>query len=191
VIESSPSQGRGEDPLAVFLNTQAGQLGRYIAQRVRGDAQAVRDLWQETITQLVAYHEKHGALPPLPGAVGLLYRIAHCRIVDYYDRGRRTDLPVSDEELLARAAACAEVLDEAVTRRVDLAQALKRLTPPQVRALTLVYIDDMEYARAAEVMGISVNGVKAHLSSAKTRARRLFELTGYGIDPTSGEGGTQ
>lgn len=194
MTENDSVRAGGEESLAAFLEAQAGPLERFIASRVRGDAQAVEDVLQETLMDLVAYHDRKGGLPAGEEAIRLLFTIAKRRVVDWYGRTGKADLYLSDAALLADAAAGAdlidELIDETVIRRVDVARALARLTPPQQRALVLVYVDRLEYRTAAAVMGLSIDGLKTHLRSAKARARQLDELTGYG-KPVGAEGGAQ
>jgi RNA polymerase sigma factor (sigma-70 family) len=166
-------------------------LERFIAGRVRGDPQAVEDLFQQTIMYVVAYHDREGGLPAGEEAIRLLFKIAQRRIINWYERAGKADLYPSDAALLTEAAASVELIDEIVARRLDVARALVRLTPLQQRALVLVYVDDQDYQLAAAVMGISINGLKKHLRSAKARARQLDELTGYGKAPAGAEGGAQ
>lgn len=184
-------QEDGEDPLATLLNAHIQSLAAFVARRVRGDAQAVEDLTQLTLEHVVAYHDRKG-LPPGDEAVWLLYKIAERRVYDWYEqrstRITKAILCPTDSELLTEAVAGVEPLEETVARRVDVARALAQLTPPQQRALVLVYVDSLPCQTVAAVMGISVDGVKGHLKRARRRARNLNELIGYRA-PASAEGG--
>jgi RNA polymerase sigma factor (sigma-70 family) len=180
----------GEELLAAFLEAHVGSLEKFIAGRVRGDAYAVEDLLQQTIMYVVASHDREGGLPAGEEAVRLLFTIARRRIINWYERNGKADLYPSDSALLAEAVVNVDLIDETVIRQVDVARAMAQLTPRQQRALVLVYFDDLDYRTAAAAMGISVDGLKKHLSSAKARARQLDELTGYG-KPVSAEGGAQ
>lgn len=190
MTEHNSTKESGEDSLEGFLNLNADSLERYIRSRVRGDDSAVEDLFQQTILHLVAYHGARG-LPDGDEAVRLLFTMAYRRVVDWYDRAGKIDLYPPDAELLADATLEIEPrkgFDEEIVRQVDIERALRQLTPLQQRALVLVYIDGMDYRTAATIMGLTINGLKTHLRSAKARARQLGELTNYG-KPASAEGG--
>jgi RNA polymerase sigma-70 factor (ECF subfamily) len=191
VTEDNILEEGSERVLAALLERHTQALRAFIARRVRGDTQAVEDLTQLTLLHVVAYHDRQG-LPPGDQAVRLLYKIAERRVYDWYEqrstRTKKTVLCPSDSELLADAVSAVELLEETVTRRIDVERALARLTPPQQRALVLIYVDGLPYQTAAAVMGISLDGVKGHLQRATLRAQQLDELIGYRA-PASAEGG--
>lgn len=189
MTENDSAKKNVEASLDVFLDQNADSLARYIRSRVRGDVSAVEDLFQETILHLVAYHGARG-LPDGDEAVRLLFTMAYRRVVDWYDRAGKIDLYPPDAELLADATLEIEpstAFDVEIVRQVDIERGLRRLTPPQRRALVLVYIDGMDYRTAATIMGLTVNGLKTHLRSAKARARQVNELTNYGNRPAPKE----
>lgn len=169
------------------LAAEANALHGYIARRVRGDAHAVQDLLQCSLMQMLAYLVHRGPLDR-DEFVRILYRIAQRRIIDWYERAGRMLLCPSDDVLLAEAAARVDIdLVDGVAARVDIERALSQVTPQQRRVLVLTYLDGLDRRTAAAIMGISVDGVKKHLASAKARARQLDELAGYGRPNASGE----
>ena len=80
------------------------------------------------------------------------------------------------------AAAPLDGLDEpvheplaAVPERLDLEQALARLSPPLREVLLLVGVEEYTYAEAAQILGIPVGTVMSRLHRAREQLRMALE----------------
>lgn len=62
-----------------------------------------------------------------------------------------------------------------VDARLDLAAALKRLSPEQRIAIALLYGEDMSVAEIAAVTGVPIGTVKSRLSAARQALRTFME----------------
>ena len=62
------------------------------------------------------------------------------------------------------------------SHRVDIAAALKTLSPKQRTATILYYLGDQSIPTVADAMGISEGTVKAHLAQARKKLREALEV---------------
>lgn len=88
-----------------------------------------------------------------------LYRIAHNAIIDYH-RTKKETAPLKSEMLLPDQANLPE--DSIVSQERDqmLRQALTKLRPTYQQVLSLRFLNGLDYAETAEVLGRKVNTVR-------------------------------
>lgn len=114
--------------------------------------------------------------------VGPLFVIARRMIADWYERQNNVpDLP-GDDILGVRIAQIAQDRPNALGRadlRADLTKAINRLTPRQRTALQLYYVDGLDRSAAAQLMDITVDGVKKLISAALKSLRAAQDLANY------------
>jgi RNA polymerase sigma-70 factor (ECF subfamily) len=141
---------------------------RAVAFRLLGDRDRMDDVLQEV------YVKAFRALPRFNGGSALgtwLYRITYNACMDDLRR-RPATTPVSwdDEQGRSLVDAGAGPADIAV-RRQDLSAALDRLPPDQRTAVLLVDAYGLDYADAAEVLGVRAGTIGSRLSRARAVLR--------------------
>lgn len=141
---------------------------RALAFRLLGDRDRMDDVLQEV------YVKAFRSLPRFKGDAALgtwLYRITYNACLD--DLRRRPKLAAGDldDQLADPAAGPADI----AVRRSDLAAALDRLPPDQRTAVLLVDAYGLDYADAAEVLGVRVGTIGSRLSRARTVLRAALE----------------
>ena len=168
VDPSVVARARGGDPAAFtdLVRHYDGRL-RALAFRLLGDAPRTDDVLQE------AYVKAFRSLDRFRGDASLgtwLYRITYNACLDELRRGRPV---VPLEEASPHAAVSSDPAGTAVARR-DLAAALAQLPADQRAAVVLVDAEGMDYAEAAEVLGIPKGTVASRLHRAHATLRRLL-----------------
>jgi RNA polymerase sigma factor (sigma-70 family) len=68
--------------------------------------------------------------------------------------------------------------------RLDLEQALGRLSPALREVILLVCVEEMAYAEAAAVLGVPVGTVMSRLSRAREQLKRLMDDPASSAAPT-------
>jgi RNA polymerase sigma-70 factor (ECF subfamily) len=130
---------------------------------VRDPAEA-EDVTQETFLRLWTKARDYDRVARL---TTWLYRIAHNLAVDRLRaRGRLENLEDPDVEPAPDSARAPELL-ESKQRAESLAAALDALPPRQASALTLVHLQGMSGAEAAEVLGLSAEALESLLSRGR------------------------
>jgi len=136
---------------------------RALAFRLLGDRDRMDDVLQE------AYLKAFRALPQFKGASALgtwLYRITYNACLDDLRR-RPAVAPVNYDADRAEAIADRHVGPaEVAVERDDLATALDRLPTDQRAAVMLVDAYGLDYAEAAEVLGVRAGTIGSRLSRA-------------------------
>ncbi len=141
---------------------------RALAFRMVGDRDRMDDVLQE------AYVKAFRSLPRFKGEAALgtwLYRITYNACID--DLRSRKDA-VSLDDRIETADGRPGPDDVAITRG-DLAAALNSLPPDQRAAVLLVDADGMDYAEAAEVLGVAEGTIASRLSRARSALRAVLE----------------
>jgi RNA polymerase sigma-70 factor, ECF subfamily len=141
---------------------------RAVAFRLLGDRDRMDDVLQD------AYVKAFRALPRFKGHSALgtwLYRITYNACLDDL-RKRPAMAPVSyDDEHGPEPVDQGSGPAEIAVRRQDLAVALDRLPPDQRTAVLLVDAYGLDYADAAEVLGVRVGTIGSRLSRARAVLR--------------------
>lgn len=164
------------DPRLAVYREQHPRLVGYVGRRVR-DESAVADICQQV---WVAYFRRswQGYEDP----VAPLFVIARRRVADWFEKaGKAAELPGDAflYEVLDRGRDGEGEESDRAAARMDVQQALARLSERQRQAVTLRYIDDLDRGSAAELMGIGVEGLKKLISAAMQELRAMPELQGY------------
>lgn len=170
------------DAFAVLFNRYADDIHRYAARRL--GTEAADDLMAETF--VIAFQQRRRydvsrpqARPWLYGIVTNLvgqHRRAEARRLKALSRVATTS-PAEGEPLADRVAAKVS----AESTRGRLAGALAALPARHRDVLLLIAWGDLDYAEAAEALGVPVGTVRSRLHRARTGLRR--ELGGS--DPTA------
>ncbi|WP_197284952.1 RNA polymerase sigma factor [Sciscionella sediminilitoris] len=156
-----------------FYAAHRRKVYNVIARRV--EAGAVEDLfsqaWMTFLERWERYREYDNPEAPL-------MKIVRTTCKDWYRRrsSKVVEIPLDDQAL--RAIPLPLPADVEPDTFIDLHTAISRLPTRQREALILKYIDDLQRDTVAELMGITVNGVKKLLSAAMRTLRTDPAITG-------------
>lgn len=148
------------------------RLRPYVARRVRGAAD-VDDVVQEVFVRLqrglsgLRDGERFG---------GWVYRIAEHAVADHLRGRARHPLapPDNDEVSMAADLGTAEpTLDADLTECVAL--FVSRLSSPYREAITLTDLQGLTQKDAAEMLGVSLSGMKSRVQRGREHIRRMFD----------------
>jgi RNA polymerase sigma-70 factor (ECF subfamily) len=153
-------------------NELEARLRPYVARRVASAAE-VDDILQ---TIFVRMHQGLSGLKDGERFGGWVYRIAEHVIVDSA-RARAREPLVSVEEVPERtnpdAADDSEALQAALGECVALFVA--RLPSPYREAVTLTELQGLTQSEAADMLGISLSGMKSRVQRGRARIREMFD----------------
>lgn len=162
--------------LEQLFRDAADDLARYFSRR-HGDAEASRDLVQDTFVEMAKGLEK-GARPESPRAY--LFGIARHVSRAAWKRGYR-EREVLLPNIQTEAAPEAQVPDD---DRLDLArEAIETLSASHREVLDLRFTHQLSYAEIAEALGIPVGTVRSRLHHAIGSVRQ--RLAGEANAPRS------
>ncbi|MGV9942460.1 RNA polymerase sigma factor [Streptomyces sp. NPDC003401] len=167
------------DPRAAFYRAHHPKLVGYIRRRI-GDQGEAEALAQETWIAFLRRFDYYQQVYDNP--VGPLFVIARRKVADWHKGQEKVpDLP-GDDGLGERLAQIAQDRADAIGLaglRIDLSRAVARLTPRQREALQLRYVDGLDRRAVAELMGITVDGVKKLISTAVRTLHTAQDLAAY------------
>lgn len=158
---------------AVPWSDVAERLRPFVARRV--PPSEIDDVVQDV---LVRMHRGLSGVREDDRFAAWMFQIARNAITD---AGRkRARAPVSPggelEEIPAQAAPSDDVDREAATALAGcVSMFVARLPSPYREALTLVELEGMTAREAAEMVGISVSGMKSRVQRGRAQLRELFE----------------
>lgn len=136
---------------------------RALAYRLLGDVILMDDALQE------AYVKAYRALPRFraESSVGTwLYRIVHNACIDLLRRQQQA------EPLFEGATDVVPALDGTVATRLDVEEALSRMSIDHRSVLVLVDALGFDYGDAAEVLDVPVGTIRSRLARARRAMRR-------------------
>jgi RNA polymerase sigma-70 factor (ECF subfamily) len=160
-----PSEARG-----AWRDIEA-RLRPYVARRVTSAAE-IDDIVQEILVRI------HGGLASLHDGERFgawVYRIAQHAIADAASaRARAPIVPVTElPEYVGNAA------DEAADLQLDLGECVAlfvaRLASPYREAITLTDLRGLTQKDAAEMLGVSISGMKSRVQRGREKIREMFE----------------
>lgn len=169
------------EAFAVILHAYEHLVAATLARRL--PAAEVQEVAQDTF--LRAYRALPGFRHDAPFRAWIL-KIARLAAMDHYRRRyRRRDIVMSDFDesgsigVEHAAQAVQSQLDEDARRRDDarqlLAAAMERLSPEDRAVLTLVELEEVPMAEAAEQLGCGLSAVKVRAFRARKRLKRHVE----------------
>jgi len=153
-----------------LMRRHAAPLRHYTLRLMKQEAEA-EDVVQETFLRL--WQRAADYKPQAARAKTWLYRIAHNLCIDRL----RAKKPVADldaDELPPQSASQAALLDE--KRRAErLGAALAELPERQAAAVTLVHLEGLSGAEAAQVLDVSEGALESLLSRARKAIKAKVE----------------
>ena len=147
---------------------------RYVFYRV-GDVATAEDLTSEVFVRLVEKidHFTYRGRPLL----AWLYTIARNLVTDHHRRtGQVTMLPL-DEQLVAETDDLEQAAERGLVQR-RLAAALPHLTEDQRQVIILKFVEGLNNAEVARILGKPVGAVKSLQHRALAALRRILERNG-------------
>jgi RNA polymerase sigma-70 factor, ECF subfamily len=155
----------------------SGRLRGFVGRRI-GDRDAADDVAQEVLLRL---HRKLGDLRSEERLDAFAYRIARNAIVDHYrSRAVAKEMPAGPDDVVARLDADRDTGEDGddPRGRQELASCLeplvRRLREPYREALLLTDLGTLSQVEAADVVGLSVPGMKARVQRARTQVHELL-----------------
>jgi RNA polymerase sigma-70 factor (ECF subfamily) len=160
-----PSEARG-----AWQEVEA-RLRPYVARRVASPAD-VDDVVQEVALRI---HRGTTELRDDERFGGWVYRIAQRAIVDLHRDRSRHPLPrAQSAELLEDAPGEADASIESDLGEC-VARFVARLPSPYREAVTLTELQGLTHKQAADMLGVSLSGMKSRVQRGRARIRRMFE----------------
>jgi RNA polymerase sigma-70 factor, ECF subfamily len=146
-------------------------LRPYLARRVASPAD-IDDLLQDIFVRM---HQSLGALRDEERFGGWVYRIANSAIIDKArQRARSPHASSSDDDPTAAPAEAGEDgLQSDLGECVSL--FVSRLPSPYREAITLTELEGLTQKQAAEMLGISLSGLKSRVQRGRDKIRYMFE----------------
>src|ERR671910_737600 len=155
------------------------RLRGFVGRRI-GDPHAADDVAQDVLLRL---HRSMGDLRAEDRLDALAYRIARNAILDHYrSRASAKETPARPDDLATRIDADCDTGQDpgADGPRQELASCLapliRQLPEPYREALTLTDLGKLSQVEAAQVVGLSVPGMKARVQRARAQVHE--SLTG-------------
>jgi RNA polymerase sigma-70 factor (ECF subfamily) len=143
----------------------------YFIRRMVQDADRALDVLQDV--WLTAFRRLHSLRSPAAFKTWL-YRIAHGKAVDIVRRERRESVISANSEL-EEAIADDETGSERFENAELVHRALEQLSLLHREVLTLRFLEDLELAEIAEIVGCTLGTAKSRLHYAKLALRRKVE----------------
>ena len=145
-------------------------LRPYLARRVASPAD-IDDLIQDIFVRL---HQSVATLRDEERFGGWVYRIAHSAIVDRArQRARTPAFEASDDLELGIEDEAADALHSELGECVAL--FVSRLASPYREAVTLTELEGLSQKDAAEMLGVSLSGMKSRVQRGRDKIRHMFE----------------
>ncbi|RYZ01336.1 MAG: sigma-70 family RNA polymerase sigma factor [Myxococcales bacterium] len=147
------------------------RLRPYLARRVASRAD-VDDVVQDI---LVRVYEGLGALRDEERFGAWVYRVANSAIIDRARRHARSSSSISSAESTVPAPSAAD--DEQLQSELGECVALfvGRLPSPYREAVTLTELQGLSQKQAAEMLEISLSGLKSRVQRGREKIRYMFE----------------
>ncbi|CAG0931984.1 ECF RNA polymerase sigma factor SigW [Thermoflexales bacterium] len=159
--------------LSELYNLHVDRIYQYIRYRT-GNEQTAEDITAEVflraIESLGGYNDQGAPF------IAWLYRIAYARIVDFWRRGKRQQTAPLDDPLLQDGLASTdEAIDVDFLQHRSLQKALRQLTDDQQNVIILKFMQSMNNAEIAQILGKTEGAVKALQRRALESLARLLE----------------
>lgn len=148
------------------------KLYRYAFYRL-GDAAAAQDVAGEVFVRLL--DTLRAGRPPQSTLSGWLFGVAAHLVADHFRRAPRESLEIL--EWFTSGTSAAQEAEERLQHQ-QVRAAMRQLTPEQQEVLALRFGDGFTLEQTAEIMGKSVNAVKALQFRATAALRRTLGETG-------------
>jgi RNA polymerase sigma-70 factor, ECF subfamily len=160
------------DALTEVYDRYSEEIFRY-AYRQSGSQQLAEDCVSETFTRFLSALE--GNKGPRDYIRAYLYRTAHNWLTDQF-RKQQPEIEVDQNDLPLKSGE--KKIDDQIVHQEQVAylrQHIQRLTPAQRQVIVLKYLEQMDNAEIAKIVGKSVGSVKALHSRGLENLRKWIE----------------
>lgn len=174
VAPALPADGPERKALYFRLARENEAVLFRVARRCTGQAETAEDLVRQAVLNgFPAFMD--GRVQRLEGFRTWILKVLWNTFLSGRRKLRREQaLPENLEQNLASTGKGAEEMVEEQFADETL-QALAKLSPEQRVLVEMVFIDEMEYAEAAEVLGLPIGTVRSRLARARTKLIRALE----------------
>jgi RNA polymerase sigma-70 factor (ECF subfamily) len=149
------------------------RLRPYVARRV-GSTSEVDDIVQEILVKTLG---GVGALRDGERFGGWVYRIAEHAIADFASTRARAPIPLAADADVPEDRDAAG--DEATELQAELGKCVAlfvaRLPSPYREAITVTDLEGLTQKKAADMLGVSLSGMKSRVQRGRERIREMFE----------------
>jgi len=146
-------------------------LRPYLARRVASAAD-IDDLLQDIFVRM---HQSLGSLRDEERFGGWVYRIANSAIVDKARQRARAPQVASADEVEGGASADGDEEHLQSDLGECVALFVGRLPSPYREAITLTELEGLSQKDAAEMLGLSLSGMKSRVQRGREKIRHMFE----------------
>jgi RNA polymerase sigma-70 factor (ECF subfamily) len=147
------------------------KLRPYLVRRVASPAD-IDDLLQDIFVRM---HQSLANLRDEERFGGWVYRIAHSAIVDRARQLARAPKAGRDDDVAADVAPEGDEGDLQSDLGECVALFVSRLPSPYREAITLTELEGLTQREAAEMLGISLSGLKSRVQRGRDKIRYMFE----------------
>ena len=165
-------QNGNPQAFAELYNAHVDRIYRYIYMRV-SSAEVAQDLTADVFLKVLESLPNYQARDvPL---LGWMYHIAHCRIVDYYRRGRQK---FQHFDLDKVSTSSEDKVDDALVIEQEskrLEAAVRQLSPDQQQVIILRFVEGHNLETTARLLNKTVGSVKVIQYRATQRLAKLLD----------------
>jgi RNA polymerase sigma-70 factor, ECF subfamily len=147
------------------------RLRPYLARRVASAAD-VDDLLQDIFVRM---HQSLASLRDEERFGGWVYGIARNALVDHARRRARAPHVAAEDEVAPRARSDSTEADLQSDLGACVALFVSRLPSPYREAVTLTELEGLTQREAAEMLGVSLSGLKSRVQRGRDKIRGMFE----------------
>ena len=157
------------DAHTALLRALVPMLRSFFGRRLRGAAEDVEDLVQET---LMAIHSRRATYDRNRPFVAWAYAVARHKMIDHFRRTRPTGTIEGLDDILI-----AEGFEDACAARMDVDRLLGLISPKQAKAIRHTKLDGLSIAEAAHAQDMTQVDVKVSVHRGlKALAARLKKV---------------
>jgi len=161
------------DAWEALCEQYSSRVWRYVARLIGRDAEAVADVYQET---MLAVARSGRSLSPDTRLWAWLVRIAHNQAALHWRKHYRTEGAPADVDRLSARSDGNPVELLATAERVEaVRRLLADMESDHAALLTAKYLDEMSVAQIVEQFGGTTEGVRSKLARARREFRTRYE----------------
>jgi len=158
----------GDESAFELLLTRYQKSIHQFAWRFLGDAEAAKDVAQETFLRFYQHLQKN---PEIEYLSAFLFKIARNCCIDIQRKNRMRALKPGELPVENRTAY--QELDEK-ERKIKIDTAVSHLPDNQRMVILLRHTESLSYEEIAEIMSVSKSSVESLLFRARTKLRRIL-----------------
>jgi len=181
MAESRTSEAQRRAELEAFYEGTAKKLHGYLCKLSRDPATA-DEVLQEAYIRLIDGRVIEATAMEEPARRAYLYRTA-TNLLRHRWRRQKVERDYWERENFS------ESTSQNTGLTLDVTAVFEKLSPVDRAALWLAHVEQLSHREMAEVLGVKEQSIKVMLFRARSRAREIFELAGFGAQEL-GEAGS-